>query len=69
MKDKQIEKQIEEICDDFQYYDKYRCLPYSRKRIDITLQHIVIKKLKEKSKETGKAISRLIEEAVIPVIK
>lgn len=43
-------------------YDKTRELPLQRKRIDITLSVRTINKLKEMSKESGKPVSRIIEE-------
>ena len=49
---------------EMEHYDKTREILWARKRIDITLQHRVIKKLKELSKKTGKPVSRIIEEAV-----
>jgi len=45
-----------------EHYDKTRELPFQRKRIDITLSVRTINKLKEMSKESGKPVSRIIEE-------
>ena len=49
---------------EMEHYDRTREILWGRKRIDITLQQRVIKKLKELSKRTGKPVSRIIEEAV-----
>lgn len=43
-------------------YDKTRELPFQRKRIDVTLSVATINKLKKLKQETGKPISRIIEE-------
>lgn len=45
-------------------YDQSREILWARKRIDITLQQRVIKKLKDISQRTGKPVSRIIEDAV-----
>lgn len=50
---------------EIEHYDRTREILWGRKRIDITLQLRVIKKLKELSKNTGKPVSRIIEEAVL----
>lgn len=49
---------------EMEHYDKTREILWARKRIDITLQQRIIRKLKELSKKTGKPVSRIIEEAV-----
>ena len=45
-------------------YDKTRELPFQRKRIDITLSVETINKLKKLKEQTGKPISRIIEERI-----
>ena len=45
-------------------YDQTREKLWAKKRIDITLTYRLIKKLKELSKQTGKPVSHIIEEAV-----
>jgi len=50
---------------EMEHYDKTREILWARKRIDITLQQRVIKKLKEMSGRTGKPVSRIIEEAIL----
>ncbi|HLF54039.1 MAG TPA: ribbon-helix-helix domain-containing protein [Candidatus Nanoarchaeia archaeon] len=47
-----------------EHYDQTREVLWARKRIDITLQQRVIRKLRQISEKTGKPISRIIEEAV-----
>ena len=65
-------KKIKEILEKYkqnfiemEHYDKTREILWDRKRIDITLQLRIIKKLKEISAKTGKPVSRIIEESVI----
>lgn len=48
----------------FEHYDKTREFLIGRKRIDITLDKRVIKKLKEMSLKEKKPVSRIVEEAV-----
>lgn len=45
-------------------FDKTGELPFQRKRIDITLSVKTINKLKKLREETGKPISRIIEERI-----
>jgi len=45
-------------------YDKTRELPFQRKRIDVTLSVETINKLKKLKEQTGKPISRIIEERI-----
>jgi hypothetical protein len=45
-------------------YDKTREWPLGKKRIDITLDKKIIKKLKKMKEKTGKPVSRIIEEAL-----
>lgn len=49
---------------EMEHYDQTREILWGRKRIDITLQQRIINKLKLMSKNTGKPVSRIIEEAV-----
>ena len=60
--DKRILKKYKDVFEALENYDKTRELPFHRKRIDITLSVSVINKLKKLSKETGKPVSRIIEE-------
>lgn len=50
--------------EELELYDRTREISWGRKRIDITLNKRVIKKLKMLKEKTGKPISRIIEEAV-----
>jgi hypothetical protein len=50
---------------EMEHYDQTREILWARRRIDITLQERVIKRLKEISKQTGKPVSHIIEEAVL----
>ncbi len=59
-----IKKKYEDIFRILEKYDKTHKLPFDRERIDITLSVKTINKLKEKSKKTGKPVSRIIEECV-----
>lgn len=61
---KEIKKEYKEVFDALEEYDKTRELPFQRKRIDITLSVATINKLKKLSAQTGKPISRIIEECV-----
>ncbi len=47
-------------------YDKTRELPSQRKRLDITLSVRTINKLKKLKEETGKSVSEIIEERIMP---
>lgn len=65
LSDKEIRKTIEEnkeIFKTLENYDKTREMPFQRKRIDLTLSVRTINKLKQLKKQTGKPISRIIEE-------
>ena len=57
-----IFKEYNDLFNDLENYDKTRRLPFQRKRIDLTLSVEVINKLKKLKSETGKPISRIIEE-------
>ena len=61
--DKLLEK-YKEVFESLEQYDKTRVLPFQRKRIDVTLSVRTINKLKQIKKETGKPISRIIEECL-----
>ena len=52
---------------EMEHYDKTREVLWARKRIDITLQMRIIRKLKELSAKTGKPVSRIIEDAVAKI--
>ena len=52
------------VFDELEHYDQTREKLWEKKRIDITLTHRLIKKLKALSKQTGKPVSHLIEDAV-----
>lgn len=65
------EKKIKEIIRknkqhfiEMEHYDRTREKLWARKRIDITLEHRLIKKLKELSKRIGKPVSRIIEDSL-----
>ncbi|MBI5148725.1 ribbon-helix-helix domain-containing protein [Candidatus Pacearchaeota archaeon] len=57
-------KENPDINEIFQHYDKTREFLIGRKRIDITLDKRIIKKLREISIKEKKPISRIIEEAI-----
>lgn len=59
-----IKKKYKDVFKTLEEYDKTHKLPFERKRIDITLSVETINLLKEKSQETGKPISRIIEESI-----
>jgi hypothetical protein len=59
--DRIIEK-YKEMFEALENYDKTHELPFQRKRIDVTLSVRTINKLKQLKKQTGKPISRIIEE-------
>ena len=61
---KHILKKYKQHFDEMQHYDETREKLWEKKRIDITLTHRLIKKLKEKSKKTGKPVSHIIEETL-----
>lgn len=62
---KRIFKKYEQSFIEMEHYDRTREILWGRKRIDITLQQRIIRKLKEMSEKTGKPVSRIIEEAVM----
>jgi len=59
--DRIIEK-YKEMFEALENYDKTHELRFQRKRIDVTLSVRTINKLKQLKKQTGKPISRIIEE-------
>jgi len=59
-----ILKKYKDVFQMLEEYDKTHELPFQRKRIDITLSVKTINKLKKLRKESGKPISRIIEEMV-----
>lgn len=61
---KRILKENKEYFDAFEHYDKTGEWQLGRKRIDITLDKRMIKKLQEIKNKTGKPISRIIEDCV-----
>ena len=61
---KEIKKKYAEVFETLESYDKTHELPFQRKRIDVTLSIGTINKLKRLSKQTGKPVSRIIEECV-----
>ena len=61
---KKILRENKEYFDAFEHYDKTGEWLISRKRIDITLDARVIRKLREISEKSGKSVSRIIEDLV-----
>jgi len=59
-----ILKKYKDIFKALENYDKTRELPFQRKRIDITLSVEAINKLNRLKKQTGKPISRIIEDKI-----
>ncbi len=59
-----ILKKYKDVFEALENYDKTRELPFQRKRIDVTLSVETINKLKKLREETGKPISRIIEESI-----
>ena len=57
-----ILKENKEVFQILENYDNTRELPFSRKRINISLSIDTINKLKNLKEKTGKPISHLIEE-------
>jgi len=66
---KKIMKENPDVNEIFQHYDKTREFLIGRKRIDITLDKRIIKKLKEISLKKRKPVSRIIEEAIKEKLK
>lgn len=61
---KEIKRKYKDVFEILENYDKTHELPFERKRIDITLPAETINKLKKLSEETGKPVSRIIEEKI-----
>ena len=59
-----IFKKYKKTFQEMEHYDQTREKLWEKKRIDITLTYRLIKKLKELSKEKGKPLSHIIEDAV-----
>ena len=67
MNQKQINKILKENKEVFEIlenYDKTRELPFQRKKIYLTLAASTINKLKRLREQTGKPISRIIDEKI-----
>jgi hypothetical protein len=67
MNKKQMNKILKENKDIFnilENYDETRELPFQRKRIYLTLAVATLNKLKKLKEQTGKPISRIIEEKI-----
>lgn len=69
MQSNKIIKKYKEAFEQLENYDKTRELDIGRKRIDITLDRKLIKKLKNISKSKHKAVSRIIEDALKTQLK
>lgn len=61
---KKIMRENKEAFDMMEHYDKTREKLWVRKRIYLTLNAKILKKLKEMKEKTGKPISRIVEDAV-----
>ena len=59
-----IMKKYRDVFEILERYDETLELPFQRKRIDVTLPVFKINKLRQISRETGKPISRIIEEKI-----
>jgi len=57
-----ILKENKELFEMLENYDKVREFPFQRKKINLTLAKATINKLKKLREQTGKPISRIIEE-------
>jgi hypothetical protein len=64
MQSNDILKKYKEAFEQLENYDKTRELDIGRKRIDITLDKKLIKKLKNIAESKHKAVSRIIEDAL-----
>jgi len=62
---KKIFKKYKNSFQEMEHYDRTREILWARKRIDLTLNHRIIKKLREIKARTSKPISRIIEETVM----
>lgn len=63
-KSKKILKEYKDVFETLENYDKTRELPFQRKRIYLTFSVETLRKLKELKEQTGKPISRIIEEKI-----
>ena len=61
-----ILRKYKDLFEALENYDKTRELPSQRKRLDITLSVRTINKLKKLKEETGKSVSEIIEERIMP---
>jgi len=59
-----ILKENKELFEMLENYDKTKELPFQRKKIYLTLAVATINKLKRLREQTGKPISRIIEEKI-----
>ena len=59
-----IMKEGKDVFEMLEVYDKTREWPIGRERLDVTLSKRTIKKLRLMREETGKTISKIVEEAV-----
>ncbi|MBL7100649.1 MAG: ribbon-helix-helix protein, CopG family [Nanoarchaeota archaeon] len=64
MQSDKIIKKYKEAFEELENYDKTLELDIGRKRIDITLDKKLIKKLKKISKQRHRPVSRIIENAL-----
>ncbi len=62
--EKMLSKKEIKIFEMWQFFDKYRVLPFEKKRIDVTLSMENIVKLKKKSINVSGFIDRLIKKSV-----
>jgi len=62
-----IKEKYKDAFDSLAHYDETREKLWGRKRIDITLDVKIIKKLKKLSEKTGKPVSRIIEGAIAKI--
>ncbi len=69
MRSDNIIKKYKEAFEQLENYDKTRELDIGRKRIDITLDRKLIKKLKNIAESRHKAVSRIIEDALNTYLK
>jgi hypothetical protein len=63
-KEKEILKKYRYVFETLENYDKTRELPFQRKKIYLTLSVETLKKLQKMRTETGKPISRIVEEKI-----
>ncbi|MEI6731430.1 MAG: DUF6364 family protein [archaeon] len=58
-----IFKKYKNTFEELEHYDQTREKLWAKKKLNLTIHQRVINKLKEIRKETGKPISRIVEEA------